>query len=45
MAKRAYIVIDKQGFVRYKHVMLDAGHTLDAAEILSTVQQAVAAGK
>jgi glutaredoxin-dependent peroxiredoxin len=45
MAKRAYFVIDKQGLVRYKHIMLDAGHTLDSEEIFGTVQHVVAGDK
>jgi peroxiredoxin len=45
MAQRAYFVIDKQGIVRYKHIMQDAGHTLDSEEILGTVQRVVTGGK
>jgi glutaredoxin-dependent peroxiredoxin len=45
MAQRAYFVIDKQGIIRYKHIMQDAGHMLDSEEILGTVQRVVAGGK
>jgi peroxiredoxin len=41
MAQRAYVVIDKQGVVRYKHVMQDAGHLLESEEILKTVEGVV----
>jgi peroxiredoxin len=43
MARRAYVVIDKQGIIRYKHIMEDAGHLLDSEEILRTVQNVVTA--
>jgi glutaredoxin-dependent peroxiredoxin len=43
MAKRAYVVIDKQGIVRYKHSMEDSRHLLDSEEIFSTVQKIVTA--
>ncbi len=43
MAKRAYVVIDKQGIVRYKHSMEDSRHLLDSEEIFSTVQRIVTA--
>jgi glutaredoxin-dependent peroxiredoxin len=43
MAKRAYVVIDKQGIVRYKHSMEDSRHILDSEEIFSTVQRIVTA--
>jgi peroxiredoxin len=36
-AKRAYFVIDKQGVVRYMHVMHEASHLLDSEEILAEV--------
>jgi peroxiredoxin len=39
MAQRAYVVIDKQGIIRYKHIMPDAGHLLDSEEIFSVVQR------
>jgi glutaredoxin-dependent peroxiredoxin len=42
MAKRAYIIIDKQGIIRYQHSMEDARHLLDAEEIFNTVQKVVA---
>lgn len=41
LAKRAYVVIDKQGIIRYKHIMEDSGHILDSEEIFSTVQEIV----
>lgn len=43
LGQRAYFVIDKQGIIRYKHVMQDAGHLLDSEEILRTVQNVVTA--
>jgi peroxiredoxin len=43
MAQRAYFVIDKQGIIRYKHVLEDARHMLDAEAIFATVQQTVKA--
>jgi thioredoxin-dependent peroxiredoxin len=36
-AKRAYAIIDKQGIVRYLHVMDQPGHLLDTEEILAEV--------
>jgi peroxiredoxin len=42
MAKRAYFVIDKQGIIRYKHVMSDPGQALDSEDILGTVKRVVA---
>jgi len=36
-AKRAYFIIDKQGIVRYKHIMDDPGHLLDSEAILAEV--------
>ena len=42
MAKRAYVVIDKQGIIRYKHIMPDARQMLDSEEIFNTVQTLVA---
>ena len=39
MAQRSYFVIDKQGIIRYKHIMEDAGHTLDPEEIFNTVKK------
>jgi glutaredoxin-dependent peroxiredoxin len=41
LAKRAYVVIDRQGIVRYKEVMEHAGHLLDAETILNTVKNSV----
>ena len=40
-AKRAYVIIDKQGMVRYKHIMEHAGHLLDSEEILGQVAKAL----
>jgi glutaredoxin-dependent peroxiredoxin len=45
MARRAYLVIDKQGIIRYKHSMEDAGHLLDPEEIMSTVKTIVTAAQ
>ena len=45
MSKRAYFVIDKQGIIRYQHVMEEARHLLDAEEILSTVKTIVTAAQ
>jgi peroxiredoxin len=41
MARRAYFVIDKQGIIRYKHVMEEARHLLDSEEIFNTVKDIV----
>jgi peroxiredoxin len=38
-AKRAYVIIDKQGIVRYLHVMNETGHLLDTEEILAEVEK------
>jgi peroxiredoxin len=38
-SKRAYFIIDKQGIVRYVHVMNEAGHLLDSEEILAEVEK------
>jgi glutaredoxin-dependent peroxiredoxin len=38
MAKRAYFVIDKQGIIRYKHIMDESGHLLDSEDIYNTVK-------
>ena len=43
-SKRAYVIIDKQGIVRYQHVMDQPGHLLDSEEILGEVTK-VAKGK
>ena len=40
-AKRAYVIIDKQGIVRYKHIMDQSGHLLDSEEILGQVAKIV----
>ena len=40
-AKRAYVLIDRQGIVRYKHVMNQPGHHLESAEILGEVEKVV----
>jgi glutaredoxin-dependent peroxiredoxin len=45
MAKRAYVVIDKQGIVRYKHVMAETRHLLDPDEIFNTVKGIVTAAR
>ena len=36
-SKRAYVFIDKQGIVRYKHIMDQPSHLLDSEEILGEV--------
>jgi peroxiredoxin len=36
-SKRAYVFIDKQGVVRYKHIMDQPSHLLDSDEILGQV--------
>jgi peroxiredoxin len=41
LAQRAYVIIDRHGIVRYKRIMDDPDHALDAAEIFTTVQQIV----
>jgi glutaredoxin-dependent peroxiredoxin len=45
MARRAYLVIDKQGIIRYKHSMEEARHLLDAEEIFNTVKTIVTAAR
>jgi peroxiredoxin len=45
MARRAYLVIDKQGIIRYKHSMEEARHLLDAEEIYNTVKTIVTAAQ
>lgn len=40
-AKRAYVIIDKEGIVRYKHIMDQPGHLLDSEEILGEVERVV----
>jgi peroxiredoxin len=44
MAKRAYVVIDKQGIIRYKQIMDKAGQLLDSEEIFNTTQKMVTGG-
>jgi peroxiredoxin (alkyl hydroperoxide reductase subunit C) len=41
MAQRAYFIIDKEGIIRFKHIMPDAGHLLDSEEIFETVKKVV----
>jgi peroxiredoxin len=36
-AKRAYVLVDKRGIVRYKHIMDELSHLLDSEVILSEV--------
>ncbi len=43
-AKRAYFIIDKQGVIRYSHVMDDIRHILDTEEIVAEVAK-VAKGR
>jgi thioredoxin-dependent peroxiredoxin len=38
-AKRAYFIIDKQGIVRYKHIMDNPGHLLDSETIVAEVEK------
>jgi len=45
MAKRAYIVIDKQGIVRYTHVMEETRHLLEPEAIFNTVKALVTAAR
>jgi peroxiredoxin len=45
MAKRAYVVIDKQGIIRYSHTMAESRHLLDPDEILNTVKTIATAAK
>ena len=40
-SKRAYVIVDKQGIVRYKHIMDQPGHLLDSEEILGEVAKVV----
>ena len=42
MAQRAYFVIDKQGVIRYKHIMETPREMLDSEQIFETVKQTVA---
>jgi glutaredoxin-dependent peroxiredoxin len=36
-AKRAYVLVDKRGVVRYKHIMDEPSHLLDSEVILGEV--------
>ncbi len=45
MAKRAYIVIDKQGIVRYTHVMAETRHLLEPEVIFNTVKAVATAAR
>ena len=45
MAKRAYFVIDKQGIIRYGHVMDNPGHLLESEEIFNTVKTIATAAR
>ena len=45
MAKRAYIVIDKQGVIRYKHIMDEARHLLDPEDIYNSVKAVATAAR
>jgi peroxiredoxin len=38
-AKRAYFIIDKQGIIRFKHIMDAPGHLLDSEVILGEVKK------
>jgi peroxiredoxin len=40
-SKRAYVIIDKEGIVRYKHIMDEPGHLLDSEAILAEVAKVV----
>jgi hypothetical protein len=40
-SKRAYFIIDKQGVVRYKHIMDQPRHLLDSEAILGEVEKVV----
>ena len=42
LAQRAYVVIDPHGIIRYKRIMDDPDHALDAEEIFLIVQKIVA---
>ena len=41
LAKRAYVVIDKQGIIRYQHRLDDARQMLDPEAVFTTVRQLV----
>ena len=36
-AKRAYFIIDKQGVIRYMHVMENSGHLIENEELLAAL--------
>jgi peroxiredoxin len=38
-SRRAYVIVDKQGIVRYKHIMDQPAHLLDSEEILGEVEK------
>jgi peroxiredoxin len=40
-SKRAYVIIDKAGIVRYKHIMDAPSHLLDSEAILGEVAKVV----
>ena len=42
LAQRAYVVIDRQGIVRYQQIMEDLNQALDAQEIFTVVEKIVA---
>jgi glutaredoxin-dependent peroxiredoxin len=42
LAQRAYVVIARQGIIRYKQIMEDPDHALDSTEIFTAVQKIVA---
>jgi peroxiredoxin len=42
LAQRAYVVIDRQGIVRYQQIMEDPDHALDPQEIFTIVEKIVA---
>jgi peroxiredoxin len=41
-AKRAYFIIDKQGIIRYIHVMENPGHLLANEELLAALANVTA---
>ena len=41
LAQRAYVVIDRHGIIRYKQIMENPDHALDATEIFTTVRHIV----
>jgi peroxiredoxin len=42
LAQRAYVVIDRQGIIRYQQIMEDPDDALDAQEIFTIVEKIVA---